>query len=247
MIYQLPENFKPVIQSSLFDWVENGCTGSHHHISGLIPPIFDAYLNICHPAFVWPEHISTSAFYSLSDEEQEKQLKPIKWCNVRAEYDGKDDYYKVFPSVDYNNLRGGDILLPREGIAPREAITAVERVVSAVTNEDDPCICAFWVGFNCVKFPETAKLPSMSQGPNLVMQSKRGALFKHWLSPNSLDHNDQPSLSPQAVWCPKKQWFYAVPFFKFSSLFAGSKEMVQELLKNQDLEAYELPQSHKFD
>lgn len=231
----LPQEFLAIEERSFFDWVEKGCSGPVTSINRYMPQVFEKYVHICHPAWQFPGYIPTRWSTAVKDR--------------FPEFDGKSSWTEIGTNIDYDNISAGDILGPLEGVPPVEAINAVEKAISIVTGPEENCIFAFWEGFFA---PEQlhlsrTKVISMSQPPgHFILQAPRAILFDYWRTELENPYYTYPKSTPQAVWCTKRQWFYAVPFHDFSSFFGGSNKMVKILFESKDVESYELPEGHTF-
>ncbi|MBU2972526.1 hypothetical protein KO527_24635 [Pseudoalteromonas sp. C2R02] len=187
--------------------------------------------------------------------EKARQMLPIRWSTAVKDrfprFNGKSNWFEVGPNIDYDNPSVGDIADPLEGVPPVEAINAVEKAISTVTGPEQDCIFTFWEGF-CDTTPELLhlsrrKIIGMSQPPgHLLLQAPRAILFDYWRTVLENPCYSYPDSTPQAVWSTERQWFYALPFHTYSSIFGGSKEMAKIIFESKGVESYELPEGHAF-
>jgi len=256
-INNLPQAFRPVEDSIFYDWVENSCHGSLESLSRYVPPVFKSYVHICPPAWQYPENFILPSHPDYNYEvalAQTKQMIPTRWSAVAKanslKFDGKACWGEIGPEIDYSHPKPGDISYPLEGTTTIEAVNAVENAIATVTAPEDTCIFAIWDGFDvmCLEQAYLSKtlIRRMSQPAHWVLQAPRAILFDYWRT--TVDDRDyiNPSWTPQAVWCPKQQWFYAVPFARLASFFGGSKAMAKILLETEEIESYPLPEGHIF-
>lgn len=254
-MFRIPEEFRPVEESTFFDWVEIGCSGPLNLLNRYIPAVFESYVHICHPVWQYPANVKLPSFTNATNMEQDQQMIPIRLSKALKsrfpEFDGKSCWGDVGTPIDYNNLSPGDIASPYEGVPPVEAVIAVEKAISTVTGPEQECIFAIWARFGdmCLGQPHLSRMliTGMAQQEHWLMQAPRSILFDYWRTileiPNYYWSADR---TPHAVWSIKQQWFYAVPFHRDSSFFGGTKEMAQMLLDSAELECYLLPEGHAF-
>ena len=253
---RFPHEFRPVKESRFFDWVEQGCYGSLNSVNRYLPQVFESYVHICHPAWQCPDNVKQSSYTMATDRDKARQLIPTRWAAAAkerySEFDGKASWGEFAKILDNNNLSPGDIGAPVEGVPPVEVVNVVEKAISIATKPDQDCIFAFWEGFYIMHSEmvhlNKARIVGMSQDGHLLFQAPRSILFDSWRSVLNLDviESWNPVWTPQAIWCPKQQWFFAIPFFKLSSFFGGTKEMAKVLLKSKEIEAYQIPEGHVF-
>jgi hypothetical protein len=254
MPIKLPQEFHPVEERVLYDWVENGCNGSLESVSRYMPQLFESYVHICHPAWQLPDNVRHPSYTGATDTEKVRQLIPTRWSvavkNRIPAFDGKSSWGEIGQILDNNNLSPGDIASPIDGVPPIEAIDSIEKAIATVTEPEQDCIFAFWEDYFTVN-PELSylnktRITGMSQQEHILLQAPRSILFDYWREVLDTPNYWNPDWTLQAVWSTKRQWFYAVPFAGFSSFFGGSKEMAKILFESKEIESYELPEGHTF-
>ncbi len=250
----------PEADAARAQWVVDGCSGPLFSVRRWVPSGFDAYVQICPPAWKVPEADSDAeraADFLAGRQRPQGRLIPTRWAEA-AEIRGVHiDGYTHWGSLKLHWQKAdagpGFIYPPMEETPTRAMISAVADAVLAEGDGQETCLVAIWGGFG-TDFVDTlhkqrcARIVGMGQQRHFILSAPLQAVMEAWvevLPDDPSEYEDVAHQSPQAIWPASGAWFYAVPFDWNSSFFASSDTMAQRLLTNPNIEAY--PLSHDAD
>ena len=194
-------------------------------IRNLLPDGFPAYARICHPAY--PQGQST----------------PVRWSEIARLY-GKTahplmQFARLFGSTDYYADPPG-YFSPEVGQLPPPEAKALVSILRCFTTIPEQCHLMVWEGYGGMEliYPETVKVV----GPDRT----------YWVYEGSVDSAvelfEADFLFGPNLWMPKDYaWCVSTDIDLMDTFVGGSKECVNLILIDPNLEAYPVTPTDRVD
>ena len=211
------------------DWIEPRLLSFASGVGALVPPVFDAYARILHPA-------------------QAEDGSPVRWGAIAAWSGGTVHSLAQFTPM--SRLRGSGLsdrpfrTPPPDGDCPPATMAALRDVLARHTATPELCYFGVWEGYGWI--PREA-----SRAPRLELPNRTYLLFRgppsgvvdigFWLG----DHFGQQS--PDLLWPADRTWFVARDTDLDSTYLGGSAELIRELLADERLEAWPVSATDPID
>lgn len=231
---QEPFPFKVAQDASSATWITERLQTFGLDITSVVPAGFAAYARVYHPARRYIEG----------------QKYPVRWAEVAAATGKRTHRLMQWPSIS-----GADTSKaiqpsgyeewtdwPDEGHLPSELSHVLSRVLEPFTATPELCWFAVWNGFGLEK-PEILSAPTFKT-PERV--------YRIFYAPTTAATNlfsDNP-LFPQSanLWWPEDHsWCVATEIDLMCTYVAGSKEAVEAVVSNSELEADSVKPSDRID
>jgi hypothetical protein len=213
---------------------------TEHAVGSLVPPVFEAYARVFHPAVRYPddwfpetESAEPDSSESLSPDED------VTWAEVAA-FNGRTAH----PAMEWASItgswefRGNDDQpgmwndAPAEGHLPVSVATRLAAVLARHTATPTDCWFGVWEGFGF--FP--------AGGLTLALPGR-----EHWLLRGPVDlaaanMAEEPSEQSANLWWPDdRAWFVATDIDLMTTYVGGSAACIADLLAADGLEAAPVP------
>ena len=207
---------------------------AEHRVSSLVPPVFDAYARVFHPAVRYPD----DELFGI-DIDDDAADEDVTWAEV-AVFNGRTAH----PAMEWASItgswefRGSDDQpgmwndAPAEGHLPVSVATRLTAVLRRFTTTPEDCVFGLWDGFGHTPATElTLALPSR----------------EYWLLRGPVDLAatnlaDEPAEQSANLWWPAdRSWFVATDIDLMTTYVGGSAACIAELLAADGLEAWQVP------
>ena len=205
-------------------WIEEGLSG-WGKVRSLIPQGLSAYARVFHPAFLG-----------------KAREQPVRWSTV-ASWTGRT----VHPQMQFARVAGlredlGRMYkdppwgsLPQHGSIPEKECRILANVLREFTSTPDQCFFCLWEGYGNIdtrlyKASARVRAPGrdylLFRGPlDAVMSFLEDRMFPFW--------GDSPN-----IWWPEdRAWCVATDIDLFDTYVGGSRECIEAILNNPELEA----------
>lgn len=224
-------------------WLVEGLDPSLETVGALVPCGFEAYARILHPA------------WRIRREDGRLVRSPVRWSEV-AELRGTTAHRLMqWPQVwalplfddsaiEYCVDAGlAPIACPDEGRLPRQVAPMIQQVLSAHTDTAAPCWFGVWIGFGN-EYREG--IPGTRR---LAAEHREWDLFRAPLDALALNFFDVDEFfyqSANIVWPDDRSWCLATDIDLNSTYLGGTKALIEAVLRNEALEAYEVSADDPF-
>jgi hypothetical protein len=211
---------------------------AEHRVSSLVPPVFDAYARVFHPAVRYPDD-ELFGIETDSDSDSDAADEDVTWAEVAA-FNGRTAH----PAMEWASItgswefRGSDDQpgmwndAPAEGHLPVSVATRLTAVLRRFTTTPEDCWFGLWDGFGHTPATElTLALPSR----------------EYWLLRGPVDLAatnlaDEPAEQSANLWWPAdRSWFVATDIDLMTTYVGGSAPCIADLLAADGLEAAQVP------
>lgn len=243
MMLRVPDGVELVSDPSPARWVVEGLQRGEHGVTSVVPLGFEAYTRIFHPTY------------------NQESLRPVRWSALaerRGVELGPDTGFKEIGALD-PHLPTWNPPPPQEGNLPLEQVIALAAALETFTYTSDRCWYCIWEGYGFwwsgshspIYPPDTDPEEIAAYGrraqeqdaslrpiPRVEAPDRAYFLFRGPLSAAASFSQFEPwHQSPNLWWPEDRAWCVASEIDIFSTYVAGSRECVEQIIANGDLEA----------
>ena len=212
-------------------------------VGTFVPTGFEAYAWLPNPAWKWAHPESEGATPDFRDGEPERWAKPIRWSEVAAANGRVMDKRTRWPEISGPRSKERNLAVspdqawtwgPSEDTIEPFIAKALCNELSRWTDLGDRCLCGRWEGGSS-GWDTEVKLVG-SHWAYFVWACRFGDLADWIGQPHTLEREMH---LPHVVWPEDRSWFLATLYSGCSNYVAGSRQLVDAVLKS-DVEAYEV-------
>ncbi|WP_432486128.1 hypothetical protein [Kineococcus esterisolvens] len=221
-LWQLPDDV------SAADWIVAAVRNFDHTVGSLVPPVFEAYARVFHPA-AWRDDFGRDVAVTWAQ---------VAAANGRQAHAGME-WVAITGSWSYHH---GDTqpevwdTEPAEGSLPAAQGEALAEVLARFTTTTEECFYAVWEGYGCLALAPVAQTVLMPQREMLLLT---GPLSQAgWVSMET----DPWEQSPSLWWPADRAWCVATDVDLMSTYVGGSRACIEAVLAAPGLEAWEVSQ-----
>lgn len=215
---------------SAADWITAAVRNFDHTVGSLVPPVFEAYARVLHPA--------TRRDGAGGEEEQEVE---VTWAQVAAA-NGRQahagmEWVAITGSWDYHHghtQSGVWDVEPVEGSLPAAQGEALVAVLARFTATAEECFFAVWEGFGALTLAPVAKTVAMPGREMLLLAGPLAQAGR--VSMESAPFEQSPSL----WWPADRAWCVASDVDLMSTYVGGSRACIEAVLGAPGVEAWEV-------
>ena len=207
---------------------------AEHRVSSLVPPVFDAYARVFHPA----------VRYADDDwlDDDDGPLPPdeeVTWAEVAA-FNGRTAHAAMeWASITGSwEFRGSDDQpgmwndAPAEGHLPVSVASRLAAVLSRHTTTPDDCWFGLWDGFGHTPATELT----------LDLRSREYWLLRGRVDLAATNLADEPAEQGPNLWWPAdRSWFVATDIDLMTTYVGGDAACIADLLAADGLEVAQVP------
>jgi hypothetical protein len=206
---------------------------AEHRVSSLVPPVFDAYARVFHPAVRYADD------EWLDDEGPLPPDEDVTWAEVAA-FNGRTAH----PAMEWASItgswefRGSDDQpgmwndAPAEGHLPVSVATRLTAALSSHTSTPADCWFGLWDGFG----------HSPATDLTLALPSREYWLLRGPIDLAAANLGDEPAEQSANLWWPADgAWFVATDIDLRTTYVGGSAACIADLLAADGLEAAQVP------
>ncbi|WP_432522836.1 hypothetical protein [Kineococcus sp. SYSU DK006] len=226
---QLPDDV------SAADWIVAAVRNFDHTVGSLVPPVFEAYARVLHPAARREDSGDGGA--GGAGLEVEVSWAQVAAANGRQAHAGME-WVAITGSWSYRHgesqpgIWDGE---PREGSLPAAQGEALVAVLARFTTRAEDCFFAVWEGYGSLALAPVAATVPMPQREMLLVS---GPLSQAgWASMETAAWEQSPSL----WWPADRAWCVATDVDLMSTYVGGSRACIDAVLAAPGLEAWEVP------
>ncbi len=207
----------------------------------ILPPSFEAHARIMHPGWARVPRSTEGAVVIRKDT----WAKPVFWSEIAAatglRVDGRTALGPIYRLATEANRAAPPAPIwtypPEEdGTSDPTTIAALFAHLASATPPDVQCWCGFWEGYGMQR-PATVQFRAANDAYWLY-GAKFGDLANWWQQRDT--RLGQTGLLPNMFWPERGGWYIAMPYSRTSSYMAGSRSLIDAILKDSKLEAYEI-------
>ena len=206
-------------------------------VIGIVPRGFEAYARILHPA--WritgrsDNFIRTPVRWSeIASLRGTTPHRLMQWPQIWALPEFDSQAIDLCVSAGMAPVEG-----PDEGTLPAAVAGPLKAMLASRTNRFESCWFGVWVGYGCGYKPEIQKTKS------IATESREWGLFRAPLEKldfNFLDAAEEFGNTANLVWPDDRTWCVATEIDHTYTYVGGSGELISDILRSEDLEAYEV-------
>jgi hypothetical protein len=213
------------------DWVADSVRGTLADVGSLVPPVFEAYARVFHPAVRYADDDA------LPGEAVVEPLAPdedVTWAEVAA-FNGRTAH----PAMEWPSITGSWAFLgsddqpgmwndaPAEGHLPASVATRLAAVLAGHTTTPGDCFFGLWDGCGSV----------VADGPTLSLPHRAYWLVRGPIGLAAANLVDEPSEQSAHLWWPAdRAWCVATDIDQMSTYVGGSAACIADLLATDGLE-----------
>lgn len=204
-------------------WIEESLSG-WGSVRSLMPEGFSAYARVFHPAYL----------------DDKGCARPVRWSTV-ASWNGRTVHPRMqFERIANLNEDSKDMYkdppwgsLPQHGSIPEKECTTLVNVLKEYTSTPDRCYFCLWEGYGNIdtrlyKARSRVRVPGRDY---LLFRGPVDAVMSFLIRENHL-WGDSPN-----IWWPEdRAWCVATDIDLFDTYVGGSRECIEAVLNNPDLE-----------
>ena len=218
---------RPAADDSAASWITNRIGSFGSGVRGLVPPVFEAYARILHPAWA-------------ADGTR------VRWATVAAWSGGTAHALAEFEPMarqrEQSPVPGPFHAAPTDGALEPATLAALCDVLAPYTTTPDRCSFGVWEGYGWTAWMARER----RQAAKLDLPNRTFVLFEGPLdSVVDLGWRDAPLASaalqresPNLIWPADRSWFVASEIDLDSTFVGGSTELIEELLGDIRFEAW---------
>lgn len=218
---------------SAADWIVAAVRDVDHTVGSLVPPVFEAYARIFHPARR-SDGLSEQARSGRQDVE-------VAWAQVAAA-NGRQahagmEWVAITGSWQYHHGQSRPGVWdtePAEGSLPAAQAEALVAVLTRYTTTPAECSYAAWEGYGALALPPVARTVAM---PQRQVQSLTGPLSQAARVSMEMSPLEQ---SPSLWWPADRAWCVATDVDLMSTCVGGGRACIEAVLAPPGLEAWEV-------
>ncbi len=213
----------------------------------VLPPGFEAHARIMHPA--WKK--ASGPAEGGVDLAGDIWARPVSWSQIGAatgqQVDGRSDFDSICSHKKKSNRAAPPdrvwTLPPEEGVtSDPNTIAALFAHLATATPAAARCWCGFWAGHH-VNLPASGNFHA---GYDLyrLYRTMFGDLRDWWQKRDP--RLGMTELTPTMFWPEGGHWYVAIPYYATSTYVAGSRSLIDAILKDSELEAHEVCLSDSY-
>jgi hypothetical protein len=198
-------------------------------VGALVPPVFEAYARLLHPA-------------------RAEDGSPVRWADVAAWSGGT--VHALAQWVPMAHGRGAPVSSPPfaapppDGDFPPATLAALCDVLGRHTKTPDSCNFGVWEGYGWI--PRDGSPVAKLEVPNRAYLLFRGPLSG--VGQIGCWHGNYfQQQAPDLLWPSDRSWFVAGDTDLDSTYLGGSAELIRELLADERLEAWPVAETDPID
>lgn len=222
-----------------FAWITEALHPLGQDVGSLVPPVFDAYARVFHPAVRYPDD---EELFGIDSDEPDQD---VSWAEV-ATFNGR----VAHPAMEWASItgswefRGNDDQpgmwngAPAEGHLPTDVAARLAAVLSRFTTTPAECWFGIWSGFGFVGTPDTT----------LDLPAREYLLSRGPVERAAANLAEEPSEQSANVWWPEdRAWFVATDVDLMTTYVGGSAACIAGVLAADGLEAAAVPVDQRVD
>jgi hypothetical protein len=204
---------------------------AEHRVTSLIPPVFDAYARVFHPAVRY----SDDELFGIDTDDEPADDEDVTWAEVAA-FNGR----RAHPAMEWASItgswafRGSDDQpgmwndAPAEGHLPVSVATRLAAVLARHTTTPADCWFGIWDGFG----------HSPTTDETLALTSREYWLLRGPIDLAATNLGEEPAEQSANLWWPAdRAWFVATDIDLMTTYVGGSAACIAALLAADGLEA----------
>lgn len=208
-------------------WITDAIRNRQYDVGSIVPPVFDAYARIFHPAYRyverWPNEVET----------------PVSWQEV-----AKANRRVAHPAMQWGSLVGSWAIDNQPGLWDRQpddrnipiaVVNELSRVLKRFTRADSISY-AVWDGYAEVSAAVREHQPQLADIKVLDLPMRR-----LYVKNSSIDDAAEPLRIPKRTadlwWPTDKQWFVATDVDLMTTYVGGNAHCVEAIVGSSELEA----------
>lgn len=210
-------------------WIVGAVRDFDHTVGSLVPPVFEAYARILHPA----------GGLDGRGREVEVSWARVAAANGRRAHAGME-WVAITGSLGF--LHGGNqpgtwVSEPVEGSFPAAQAEVLRTVLAEFTGTAEECFFAVWEGFGALALNVVAQTVTMPQ--------REMHLFTGPLSQAARVSMETPpwQQSPSLWWPADRRWCVATDVDLMSTYVGGTRECITAVVAAAGLEAWEVDET----
>jgi hypothetical protein len=225
-----------------FAWIAEALRPfSEHRVGSLVPPVFEAYARVFHPAVRYPDDEDWLPPGEVSDEPDED----VTWAEVAA-FNGRSAH----PAMEWASItgswefRGNDDQpgvwndAPAEGHLPTGVAGRLAAVLGGHTTTPADCWFAVWSGFGF----------SGDQDATLDLPAREYVLMRGPVERAAANLAKEPSEQSANLWWPDdRAWFVATDVDLMTTYVGGTTVCIADLVATEGLEVAAVPVDQRVD
>jgi len=210
------------------DWVVAGVRDfAGHTIGSLVPPLFEAYARVLHPAARKDVEVSWAQVAAANGRQAHSSME---WVGITGSWAFL--HGQVQPEVWDTE--------PDEGSLPAASAEVLATVLAGFTSTADDCFYAVWDGFGASALDDaTAARVQMPQRPMLLATGPLSQAARVSMEAPPWDQ------SPSLWWPADRAWCVATDVDLMSTYVGGSRACIDAVLAAPGLEVWEVPDSQR--
>jgi hypothetical protein len=206
---------------------------SDHRVGALVPPVFEAYARVFHPAVRYPDD---EDLFGMDSDEPDQD---VTWADVAA-FNGRTAH----PAMEWASItgswefRGSDDQpgmwndAPAEGHLPVSVAERLAAVLAQHTTTPAECWFAVWSGFGSGGAPEAT----------LLLPAREYVLSRGPVERAAANFADEPAEQSANLWWPEdRAWFVATDIDLMTTYVGGSAACIADLVSADGLEVAVVP------
>jgi hypothetical protein len=211
------------------DWIAPTLRPFGEHVIGsLVPPVFEAYARVFHPAVRY-----------LGDDDVD-----VPWAEVAAA-----NRTVAHPVMEWGSLTGSMDFFedadqsplwdqaPARGHLPVGVATALVEVLHRHTGTPDDVLFGVWSGFGFI----------VAGAPTLALPAREHWLLRGPLDLAAVNMAEEPSEQSASLWWPAdRSWFVATDIDLVTTYIGGSAACIDDVVAAPALEAVRVPVDQRF-
>jgi hypothetical protein len=217
-----------------FAWITEALLPfSDHRVGSLIPPVFEAYARVFHPAVRYPDD---EELFGIDTDEPDED---VTWAEVAA-FNGRTAH----PAMEWASItgswefRGNDDQpgvwndAPAEGHLPVSVAERLAAVLAQHTTTAADCWFGVWSGFGFFGTPATT----------LHLPEREYVLSRGPVERAAANFADEPAEQSAGLWWPAdRAWFVATDVDLMTTYVGGTSACIADLVAADGLEVAVVP------
>ena len=210
------------------DWIAEGLREqAAGTVAALVPPVFEAYARVFHPAVRYPDDdLGTEpdedvTWAEVAAANRRTAHPAMEWASITGswEYRGEDDQPGLWNDA------------PAEGHLPTQTAQRLAAVLARHTSTPEDCWFGLWSGIGSLA----------SAGPQLVLSAREYVLVRGPVDLAAANLAPEPAEQSAHLWWPAdRAWFVATDIDLMSTYVGGTAGFVADLLATEGLEVAEV-------
>lgn len=226
-LQQLPDDVRAA------DWIAAAVRDFDHTVGSLVPPVFEAYARVFHPATRSNE---TADAAGAPGRRVEVSWAQVAAANGRQAHAGME-WVAITGSWAYHHGGSQSGIWdeePDEGTLPAVQAQALTEVLGRFTSTPGECFYAVWEGFGALALMPVAATVAMPGREMLLLTGPLSQARRVSMETGSWEQ------SPSLWWPADRAWCVATDVDLMSTYVGGSRACIQAVLAAPGLEAWEV-------